>query len=400
MPAQQSAARAASPGNALWGDLLADVVEDICLWLPLEDRVALTSCCYALWARPDLLCSAALWGGLELQRRHLAPAQRAQSAGAWLARRRGALRSLHATVDRWRSDLAPLLAGLAGASCFEELRLELWPHSALFQRPGTAAALLGALAALPSLARLELSGLCWASPLCTLSTGSHLQLLHSAAVSYGGWETLAQLRSLTCLRVTACGIQHLSQLSALSTLRELALQSNPLGGNAYSMADFSRLEALTALSLHDCRLRGLPPELGALGALGALDLSLNADLGDYAAVSCLVGCCAGCCIEVFTLSTVRGMECMQTVLQAAPPLTPTLPPCAATHLQHPLFPGAPHPPLALWLPAGPHPHAALPADRPCVAGSGQQQASTRWDRVALACSFRAPPPCCHAAGAE
>lgn len=91
----------------------------------LRDKLALLSCCKALWARADVAGSPALWGSTTISRSLMEPACKQPLAGLprWLARRRAGLRRLAVHLPRLGGDsLAAVLAGAAWGP-LEELHL-------------------------------------------------------------------------------------------------------------------------------------------------------------------------------------------------------------------------------------------------------------------------------------
>lgn len=244
-------------------------------------RVALVSCCRALWARQDLAGSAALWGQLSLGRRVL-PAEltaaRAGSLAAWLGRRRPALRSVALDGVGDCAAAAAVLGSLARSPL---------QHLRLLHTKAAGAGLGSALAALPSLTRLELVSCIGALPaelaglsagLVVLSVSGNPALGRGEA--HGALAPLQHLTALTRLDASGCDLKYVPpQLSRLQRLQDLDLSSNDLRALTEAGAGwaFEPLERLTALT----RLVG-GPRAAALGGPGCgahLGRHLGRDLG-------------------------------------------------------------------------------------------------------------------------
>lgn len=208
-------------------------------------RVALASCCRVLWARPDVLGSRVLWGHLAFNSGRLMDLEHwRQSLCTWLARRHQALHTMYLMFVEAQTDLAAILAGLAGSS-LAHLRLS-------YIRGGLTEARCQPLARLAgSLTRLELNHCSLAalpSQVSALSSLVHLDLSsnehalarldlsesHSLGSSGGGdsaaaaWQPLLHLgATLTFLSLAQCGLDGLpGQLTALTALQELVSSSN------------------------------------------------------------------------------------------------------------------------------------------------------------------------------
>lgn len=63
------------------------MLELICQHLNLKERIALTSCCRALWVRPDVRGDTSIWGHLNVGDWESSSERRLRSLSAWLARR-------------------------------------------------------------------------------------------------------------------------------------------------------------------------------------------------------------------------------------------------------------------------------------------------------------------------
>ncbi|GAB4822941.1 hypothetical protein N2152v2_009987 [Parachlorella kessleri] len=225
----------AGSGGTLLITLPVEVLELICSTLDLSDRAALTSCCRGLWLRSDVTTSTLMWGTIATYGWNTRTLAVRMGLSKWLARHAAAVGRLH--YHGGSASPAAALAGVEGAV----------------------------------LTALEVH----------FSPAFGLELAEAGA-------PLAQLGScLTELVLQAC---HLScippQLSALSMLRRLDLESNKELGSACKAA-FKPLAAatqLTQLRLKACRLRRLPRQLSALASsLKHLDLANNPGLGDGAA---------------------------------------------------------------------------------------------------------------------
>lgn len=92
-------------------------------------------------------------------------------------------------------------------------------------------------------------------------------------------STLQHLHGLTYLDLSSCSLRGLPpQLSACTALRELWLGSNPDLGSAEGSEAFEplcHLASLTHVSLRNCNLKRLPPQLSACAQLSKLDISYN-----------------------------------------------------------------------------------------------------------------------------
>ncbi|GAB4822455.1 hypothetical protein N2152v2_009501 [Parachlorella kessleri] len=263
-----------------------DVIEAISRTLPLRDRVALTSCCRGLWARPDVLASSGLWGDLAFTSQHLNPSQRTfPSLAAWLHRRRAGCRRLRLSFGSAGAGALSLLSGL---ECDDGglLTLELSSHQPVHNSEEA----LGALRDLTRLTRLEARG-----GFLGTSLPSHISCLRQLAVldvsrntqlgQLGALHVLESLSaSLTSLDLGSCGLRRLpASITALRRLAALDLNTNSLGGDGQEgsapLAALSYLVALTSLCLRWCGLATLPPTLSRLRKLAVLDASRNNGLG-------------------------------------------------------------------------------------------------------------------------
>lgn len=245
-------------------------------------RVALASCCRALWTCPDVLGSPALWGALTFHHHHASPAPRLQSLAAWLARRRAALRRVRLAFKqnlyvRCPVDPVPLLAAMAGGGLADL-------HVPAVQSE-VAAPVWDTLAQLTSLTRLDLSRGCLRGQLpAQLSSLTRLAALDLSENAIGR-------ATLDVLPAAAPGLAHLSlrecglvavprQLRGLTALRDLELGQNAGLGSLGEEAAFEPLRhlgaSLTRLELAECGLFRLPAAVTALGALRALCAHSNA----------------------------------------------------------------------------------------------------------------------------
>lgn len=206
---------------------------------PAICRMRLASCCRALWLREDVASSTALWGDLLVFRPSLL-AGRQVALAAWLAKRRLGVVSLQLRCGGDEAvSVAPVLHALAG----------------------------GALADL------------------TISDCPRLGEAGEAAAAL----SVQHLEGLSRLVLEECTLSSLPpSLSALPSLRVLWVPLNgALGrcGGAQLGAALRRLSQLTELSLRACRLSQLPPELGSLTQLLALDVGSNQGLGEAPAAA-------------------------------------------------------------------------------------------------------------------
>ena len=252
--------------------------------LRTPERMALTSTCRTLWARPDILTSTTCWGSLRVK----LPAAQRQRGGAraeearhvpslcaWLARRRPALRRL--LLQGPGVDVAAVLDGLAG-SALQELQVQGCVLPAEPPLP-------------PSLTRLELRGVLGMARLpaalgqlqVLAVTNADLAGLGLGAAAHGSAH-LAQLgASLSRLDLHGCRLELLpASMGSLRALRELDLSQSSFGWGMFSpsgsraFAPLVQLGAcLTRLSLARCGLERLPAELSALRTLRELDAGHN-----------------------------------------------------------------------------------------------------------------------------
>lgn len=119
LPGADAGAPPQAPEAPSLYELPLEVLEAIAAsGLELRDRVALASCCAALWARADVASSSALWGQLSFRDEHVDPRHRKAALAAWL-------RHHAAAVERLRLSFAALggpasaLASLEGGPLAE-----------------------------------------------------------------------------------------------------------------------------------------------------------------------------------------------------------------------------------------------------------------------------------------
>lgn len=214
-------------------------------------RLPLTSCCRALWVRPDVLASAGLWGEVEVAWGSLTEAvdSGAASLAAWLGRRRPAVRSL---------SLAFLWAQEDDDA----------PGDVLSEAHDSAAAVVAALTG-GSLTRLHLDSIpTWQEAWGGGDAGA------GPADLFGPLAALPALASLTASRCALRELPH--QLSAATQLAELDASGNPrLLRRSAGEASLNLLRGLSGLSrvgLRECGAVRVPPQLAALPRLASLDL--------------------------------------------------------------------------------------------------------------------------------
>lgn len=235
----------------------------------------LTSCCRALWARADVLSSAALWGDFSLGQRHPAPAAKQAALEAWLARRRAGLRRLRLQCWYGQQLRPPLLETLVcdglvelqlrhlhKEECVEPL-VALLPRAAGLTRLTLSAC---GVKSLPVQVRLVAGGCLRVSreePLC---------MAFRRVKGPPLWHGTGPAPTHTPPALHPCLSQHAPlphpapQLAALPNLRDLALDNNFCMGVEGCFRALSRLVTLTRLDLSYCCLAVLPKEVGATSA--------------------------------------------------------------------------------------------------------------------------------------
>ncbi|GAB4813001.1 hypothetical protein N2152v2_000047 [Parachlorella kessleri] len=247
------------------------------------------SCCYDLWACPEVAASAQLWGSLEARfgatpRRTAAEpsiiyvlsddelevepeeedsdsepeplfsrggaALQQWSLGGWLTRRKLGVRRLHLRFGRCTSVALPALLGALEGSRLEDLRISFPPGGPSSRQRGSGSSGRG-------------------SPSSTSSTRSRGRRVgHSPTPAH--WDLVRHLVCLTRLELPWCGLTSLpAGLSALTGLCELDVSFNAALGRASAGAlrPLRHLSQLTRLDLSECKLpQRLPllPELREL----------------------------------------------------------------------------------------------------------------------------------------
>lgn len=222
---------AAAAGPALPG-LPLEILEAVCAPLDLQSRLALTSCCRALWQREDVLASPGLWGDVNLGEPSSSSwAAMAQCLAGWLGRRRAALHRLRLLCDAQSGtavDLGVLLEALGQPPGCGAVELQLRSCGRRGLGEANEAALEG-LQRLPALTQLH------------FEAGTYLRRLPRA-------------------------------LSALPALAELRVPESPALGDAGSDAlrPLGCAPSLTLLDLSSSNLAAVPGELTALTRLAHL----------------------------------------------------------------------------------------------------------------------------------